>query len=110
MASRVLFGGEVTGLSADDVREIFEDVPSTEIARGEFDGDGVSVVDLLATTELARSKSEARRFIEGGGVYINNERVGDIDQTVGVADSIEGRYLILRRGKRRYHLVELSAE
>jgi tyrosyl-tRNA synthetase len=110
MASRVLFGGEVTGLSADDVREIFEDVPSTEIARGEFDGEGVSVVDLLATTELARSKSEARRFIEGGGVYINNERVGDIDQTVSVADSIEGRYLILRRGKRRYHLVELSAE
>ena len=65
------------------------------------------MVALLADTGLATSRGDARRGIEGGGVYLNNVRVTDVDRTVGAADAVEGRYLVLRKGKKRYHLVQV---
>lgn len=114
-ASAVLFGEELGDLDAAQVEEIFADVPSTELARERFaggeggEGGGVSIVDLLADTELATSKSDARRAVEGGGIYLNNRRMSDPRQPVGLGDAVDGRLLVLRKGRKSYHLVRLRA-
>jgi tyrosyl-tRNA synthetase len=105
-ASAVLFGGSLEGLSAGDIADIFAEVPSTEISRHEFDG-GLNVVDLVAQAGISKSKGEARRDIQGGGVYLNNGRIDDVAQTVTAGDAIEGQFLLLRKGRKQYHLVKI---
>ena len=104
-ASRVLFGGEIEDLSASDILDIFAEVPSSEVARDAFTGDGVSLVDLVIACGLAPSKGAARRLIEDGGVYINNRRVSDVQATIDLSTFIDGQFLVLRKGARKYHLV-----
>ncbi|MEX2466867.1 MAG: tyrosine--tRNA ligase [Gemmatimonadota bacterium] len=106
-ATDALFGGSLDGLSAGEITEIFADVPSIRMSRSSFEGEGMPLVDLLADAGVASSKGDARRSIEGGGVYLNNIRASSVDARVGVDDAIEGRYVVLRKGKRNYHLVEL---
>ncbi len=108
-ASEVLFGGDIAGLGAEDIQDIMADVPRTKLPKQDLEGEGVDVVDLLATTEVASSKGNARRLIKGGGVYLNNVRVSDTGQRVTLADSIEGQFVVLRRGKKNYHLVQIMA-
>ncbi len=107
-ASSVLFGGDLEGLDAADIQDIFADVPSSEVAAADLAGEGLPVADLLAATDLATSKGDARRSIKGGGVYLNNRRVGDPSQMVSIAETIEGQFLVLRKGRRRYHLVQVK--
>ncbi len=107
-ASQVLFGGELEGLGASDIADIFADVPSSEVAQTDLAGEGLSIVDLLANSDLATSKGDARRSIKGGGVYLNNRRVTDPARMISSAESIEGQFLVLRKGRRRYHLVQLK--
>ncbi len=106
-ASKVLFGGDLDGLDADDIQDIFADVPSSQVAKAKFDGDGMLVADLLSDSGLASSKGDARRSISGGGIYLNNERVTDARQTVTLNQSIEGKFLLLRKGRKKYHLVKV---
>ena len=74
-ASQVLFGAEISGLSAAEVADIFADVPSGRISAGQLQGEGLPVTDLLTACEIVPSKGEARRAIEAGGLYLNNRRV-----------------------------------
>ena len=106
-ATAVLFGGELAGLGADDIADIFADVPSSEIARTELEGEGQGIIELLAGTGLATSRGDARRSIEGGGVYLNNVRVQDVEARVRLEDAVEGRFLVLRKGKKAYHMVRV---
>jgi tyrosyl-tRNA synthetase len=106
-ASKALFGGDILGLSAADIQEIFTDVPSSIVNKSHFEGQGMPVVDLLVETGLSQSKGDARRSIRGGGIYLNNVRVTDEESFVLLADTIEGKFLVLRKGKRRYHLVKV---
>jgi tyrosyl-tRNA synthetase len=106
-ASQVLFGGEITGLSASDIAEIFAEVPSSQIPRPSLEGNGQTVVDLLVASGVAKSKGEARRSIQEGGIYLNNRRVAEATAQVGLSDVIEGRFLVLRKGKKNYHLVRV---
>lgn len=108
LASEVLFGGEITGLGAGEIQEIFADVPSSNILKSAFEGKGMSVVDLLAETGVVRSKGEARRLIENGGAYLNNRRVTDVEETITLEGIIEGQFVVLRRGKKTYHLVQIQ--
>lgn len=104
-ATRVLFGGEVEGLGAEDIADIFADVPSHDVAKEQLAGPGKALVDLLSETGIASSKGDARRSIEGGGVYLNNVRMDDVARSVTMRDAIEGRFLLIRMGKKRYHLI-----
>jgi tyrosyl-tRNA synthetase len=106
-ASKVLFGGEIAGLDASDIQDIFADVPSSEVAKSRFEGEGVSVVDILDETEMTRSKGEARRLLKSGGIYVNNVQVESDDAALTLSDAIEGGFIVLRRGKKRYHLVRV---
>ncbi len=98
-ASQVLFGGEITGLSVGEIADIFADVPSNEIPRSRFEGTGASIIDLLEETSLVRSKGEARRLLNNGGVYLNNIQVTDAARTVALGDTFGGQFVVLRKGK-----------
>ncbi|HKT79388.1 MAG TPA: tyrosine--tRNA ligase [Vicinamibacterales bacterium] len=106
-ASTLLFGEDITQLSADEVLEVFDDVPSTEMS-GELGGDGVAIVDLIALVKLAPSKSEARRLVQSGGVYVNNRRLSDVQTRLHRADAIGGRLFVLRKGQKQNHLILLT--
>ena len=70
--------------------------------------DGLTLVEAVVRAGLAKSKSEARRQIEQGGIYLNQERVKDVARTIGPADWIAGGNLLLRKGKKDYGLLRLS--
>jgi len=107
-ASSVLFGEDIATLSVDEVLAIFHDVPSTELPGHELPSEGIGVVDLVARVKLAASKSDARRLVQSGGVYVNNRRIGDPQAKLSRADAIEGRLFVLRKGQRQNHLVRLT--
>ena len=107
-ASEVLFGGEIEGLDAAEIADIFADVPSSRIGRAALQGDGLALIDLLHGSSLADSKSDARRAIKGGGVYLNNRRVTAISARVTAQDALGGEFVVLRRGRKRHHLVRLG--
>ena len=108
-AASVLFGGELAGLDAADIGDIFADVPSSDVSKTHLEGEGLPIVDLLVESGLASSKGDARRSIQGGGIYLNNERVTDQDRHVTQAQSIDGQFLVLRKGRKQYHLVRVKA-
>ena len=103
-ASQALFGGDITGLSAADIADVFSEVPASDMSADRFGGDGMNVVDVLVESGFLKSKGEARRGIQEGGVYVNNRRVTDAAMNVTISDFIEGKYLILRRGKKNYSM------
>lgn len=109
-ASQVLFGGDARGLSLRDILEIFAEAPSMEIAKGRFSGEGLPIADMLTDCGLAKSKGEARRLIEGGGIYVQNVRVSDSKQSVCLSDAIEGQAFVLRKGQRQYSIVRVAKE
>ncbi len=95
-------------LAAEDLLDVFADVPSTELPRARFGGDGVSIVDLLAEAGIAASKGEARRLIAGGGIYLNGDRIDSPDTTATTATAIGGNVLLLRKGTKAHHLAHLT--
>ncbi len=107
-ATDVLFGGEIEGMGADEVADVFSDVPSATLPRAALEGEGMALVELLARAGVATSKGDGRRAVEGGGIYLNNRRIADPAHPVSVGDAIEGRFLVLRKGKKSYHLVALQ--
>jgi tyrosyl-tRNA synthetase len=106
-ATKALFSGEIAGLAVDEIADVFSDIPSSEIDGPDLEGDGVSLADLLISCGLASSKGDARRSIEGGGVYVNSVRVDDTTTGVTSEQTIDGRFILLRKGKKNYHLVAI---
>jgi tyrosyl-tRNA synthetase len=106
-ASQVMFGGSLADLHDADLEPLLADVPSSEIPRTELE-QGMSLVDLLARTGLCDSKGAARRLVTSGGVYINNERVNDPALTVSLAHLATETMLVLRAGKKSYHILRCA--
>ena len=103
-ASAALFGGDLHGLSEKDLLSIFKDVPSTTVPANDFEN-GVNITDLLVLTKMQPSKGKARAMIAQGGCYINNEKADNADMMLKTADLLHGSMLVLRCGKKNYHLV-----
>ena len=108
-ASEVLFGKEMTGLSVQEILDIFADVPSTELERSKLDADGFTLGDALVVSGLAPSKGEAKRLVQGGGVAVNNRRAEDARAKISIADFVEGKLLVLRKGAKHYHLISIAS-
>jgi tyrosyl-tRNA synthetase len=100
--SRILFSGEVQHLSADEIEQAFQDVPSVEITGHE----AIGLIDLLLTAHTCKSKRQARQDIESGAIYLNGLRVSELDKLVQAEDRLNGKYIIIRRGKKNYYLVK----
>ncbi len=106
-AAQALFGGDISGLSGAEISEIFSEVPSSTQPRGALEGKGLAAVDLVVASGAAKSRGEARRSLDEGGMYLNNRRMSAA-QTITQADALEGGFLVLRKGKRSYFLVRLQ--
>jgi len=109
-ASAVLFGEDIATLSADQVLAVFGDVPSSRVPASAFEGAGMSLIDLLAdpAVKLLPSKSEARRLVQSGGVYVNNRRASDVQMRLTREQAIEGKLFVLRKGQKQNHVVQLT--
>jgi tyrosyl-tRNA synthetase len=110
-ASEVLFGKSVKedllSLSAKTIKEIFDGVPQFSVSKSTL-SDGINIIDLLSeSTTVYGSKSEARRAIQEGGAYLNLDKISDPNQTITTADILADRYLLIRKGKKNYVLIEV---
>jgi tyrosyl-tRNA synthetase len=105
-ASAVLFGESMEGLRAQDLLSIFSNVPSASLPRAEVAGAGV--LDLAVNAGFCKSKGEARRLVQNGGFYVNNVRVPHADATLSPAELIDGRIVVLRSGKKTFHIVKVT--
>jgi tyrosyl-tRNA synthetase len=106
-ATEVLYGGTIADLSDRELGEIFADVPSATVPRARLVG-GIKLVDLACDVGLFPAKAEAKRRIEGGGVYVNNVRVADREKVLGPGDLASESVLVLRKGKKDYLLVRFE--
>jgi tyrosyl-tRNA synthetase len=108
-ASAALFGQEIAALSEEMLLAVTEDAPTTEVPRQQI-VDGLSLIDALERTGLATSRGDARRTIQGGGVYVNNVAQTEADRELGLADLLHDRYIILRKGQRNVHVLHVASE
>lgn len=106
-ATEVLFGGGLEGLTEQDLKKIFADVPSRNLPESSLQ-EGWGIVDLLVAAGVCSSKGEARRAIQGGGLYLNNRRIDSAEARVGAESLAAGHLLVLRSGRKNYTLVEFS--
>jgi len=97
-------------LSVGDLKDIFEDVPSSRVSRDELEGDGIGILELSSRTGITASNGEARRLIRQGGLFVNNSRSEDENRRLTTSDCIEGELIVIRKGKKTYHLVRIGEE
>ena len=104
-ASDVLFGGGLEGIPERTFNDLVGEVPSKDFEKASLDGAGTLLVDLLVHAGLCPSKGQARKDLEGGGIYVNNIREANVTRAVTSADLLFGRHLLLRKGKRNYVVI-----
>jgi tyrosyl-tRNA synthetase len=104
-AGRALFSETIRDLDEATLMQVMADAPSSTVSRQAII-DGKPLLDLLVECGLATSRGESRRFIDQGGVYLNNLKAEG--ETVGLSDVLHDRYVVLRRGRRQTHLVVLA--
>ncbi|MDX2148807.1 MAG: tyrosine--tRNA ligase [Planctomycetota bacterium] len=102
-AGQALFSGDVAGLPERTLREVLANVPSSTHAKTTLEGEGVPLLDLLLSTQLASSKREAKDFLAAGSVTINGRKAG-ADDRVKTSDLLHGSMIAIRRGKKNWHL------
>ena len=98
--SEALFSGDVKNLTVKDIDLIFKDAEKKEL------NEELNLVDLLVNLAICSSKREAREFVTGGTISINGDKETNLDKVLSKKDAIEGKYIILRRGKKKYFLIE----
>jgi tyrosyl-tRNA synthetase len=103
-ATRVLFGGtELRSVAAGVLGVLAGELPSVRLARAELDG--LAAPDALVKVGLATSKSDARRGIAGKGFLVNGEPIPAPERTLGAADLLHGKYVMLQKGKRNHAMI-----
>lgn len=101
-AGEALFSGDIGGLDASMLDEVFANVPASDQPRASLAG-GVALIDLLVTTRLAQSRREAKEFLATGAVTVNGRRVGP-DDLLKAEHLIHAGVAAIRRGKKNWHL------
>lgn len=96
-----LFSGNLKSLSASEMRDAFKDVPTAEIAK-----EDKNIVDLLVEANISPSKRQAREDVANGAISINGDKVTDVNYIVGSKDRLDDEFTIIRRGKKKYHMVK----
>lgn len=106
-SAEALFGGSLDGLSTEQLLDLFSEAPTTEVTREE-----VSTMDLLSllAKTVAKSKGEARRLLSGGGIYVDNCRATEESLKIADTNLSKTGLLILRSGKKNYHVVKMQQE
>jgi tyrosyl-tRNA synthetase len=104
-ASEILFGGSLEGITESQFGEVIAEVPNSDQPRANLGQPAAALLDLLVATKLSPSKSQARKDVEAGGVYVNNLRTADAKLVLAAEHLLFGTYILLRKGKRNYALL-----
>ena len=109
-ASNILFGKatreSLSRLDEATLLDVFRGVPQFSISRNLLQGEGIKAVDLMAgETQCFPSKGEMRKLTQGGGVSLNKEKLQAFDQMVTEKDLLNGKYLLVQQGKKKYFLL-----
>lgn len=100
--SEALFSGNVKDIDTNLIGKVFKDVPNSDMKSDK------NIVDLLVDTNICSSKREAREFITTGAISLNGDRITDLDALITKDNSIDNKYIIVRRGKKKYYLVNIK--
>jgi len=106
-ASEILFGGSLEGVSEEVFGDVVGEVPTTEFEKTKLASPGVALPEVLVHVGLCSSRGQARKDIEGGGIYLNNERQADAVRRITTNDLLFGKYVLLRKGKRTYAVLSV---
>ena len=98
--SQALFSGDLKSLSAKELKDGFKDVPQVTLSN-----DTTNIVEVLIETGISPSKRQAREDVNNGAIYINDERQQDVNYALAPEDKIDGEFTIIRRGKKKYFMV-----
>lgn len=98
--SHALFSGDIKALTAKEIEMGFGDLPLINLH------DNLTLVDALIEASLAKSKREAREFIQNGAVSLNGDKCQDLEHILSTSDAIEGKFIVIRRGKKLYALIK----
>ncbi len=96
--SESLFSEDISKLSTDDIIASLKDIPTFEISEEK------SLIDLLVEASICTSKREAREMVTSGAISINNRKNTDLDKVITNEDSIDGKIIIIKKGKKKYYL------
>ncbi|MDN4072585.1 tyrosine--tRNA ligase [Fictibacillus terranigra] len=99
--SQALFSGQLSELTGEEIEQGFKDVPSFEMDSKE----DIGLIDLLVASKISPSKRQAREDVTNGAIYINGERCQDLEKVVGSSSRIDDRFVVIRRGKKKYFLI-----
>lgn len=102
-----LFSGDVSGLDAHSLEQVFHDAPSSQQDRGSLDGEGTELLEILVRAGVAGSKREGRQLLESGAISINGQRVG-LDRRLTPADLLHGAMTLVRRGRKNWHVLRFA--
>ncbi|HEM4128650.1 TPA: tyrosine--tRNA ligase [Streptococcus suis] len=96
-----LFAGNIKNLSAKELKQGLSNVPNYAVHAE----DNLNIVELLVTSGIVNSKRQAREDVANGAIYVNGERVQDLDYTLSDSDKIDGELTVIRRGKKKYSVL-----
>ena len=97
-----LFNNKFKDLSKKDIEDLFKGQEIKEVE------EGINLVELVNNMGIAKSKREAREFIEAGAISINGEKVTDLETTINKDMFIENTYIVVKRGKKNYYIGKLK--
>ena len=104
-STAALFGGDVTELSATEIEDVFQEAPRGEMSSE--DSATAGLLDAMVTVGMTKSKGEARRLIQGGGVSVNSQKMTDPQIKLHQLSPIDGRLFVLRKGSKKYFLLKI---
>ena len=96
--SEALFGGDLSGLSAEDIMQCAKQVPNIKVE------EGTTLIDLLTGAKICSSRREAREMLGAGAISINNERHSDENEIINRDLGIDGKVFIIRKGKKKQYI------
>jgi tyrosyl-tRNA synthetase len=108
-ASGILFGNAtheaLRKLDEDTLLAVFDGVPRFDVSRDEISA-GIKAIDLFTEkAAIFNSKGELRKLIQSGGVSLNKEKIESVDAVVTADSLLDGKYLLVQRGKKNYFLL-----
>ena len=99
--TEAFFSGDIASLSAAEIKQGFKDVPSFTCDHNE-----INLLDLIVSAKISPSKRQGREDIQNGAIYVNGERITELEKIVTKQDRIEGEFTIIRRGKKKYFVIQ----
>ena len=101
--SEILFSGDIKELTAEQVEQVFGKMPSVEVSR-----EKQNLVIWLVDNGIEPSRRQAREDVKNGAIRVNGERIQDLEYELNPTAALDGKYVVIRRGKKKYFLVKVK--